>query len=62
MGRLPYWIEWPEAGWSRGVARGEALVSLTGCSPSSSLLFNPKQEKMETTVAQRSLGEKKTYS
>lgn len=62
-GKLGEWIGWPEAGWSRGawVVGGEALVSLTGCSPSSFLLFNPKQEKMETTEAQRSLGKKKVH-
>lgn len=43
MGRAPHWIGWPVAGWSRGVARAEALVSLKRCSP----LFNPKQDKME---------------
>lgn len=63
MRRVTHWIGWPEAGWSRGVgvAGGEALVSLTGCSPSSFLLFNPKQEKVETTVAQRSLGKEKVH-
>ena len=35
MGREPHWIGWPVAGWSRGVARAEALVSLKTCTPPS---------------------------